>query len=312
MSGSVVTVGSFMMDLVAYVERRPFPGETLKGTDFTMVPGGKGFNQAVAARRAGAESTMVGSLGTDVFGAEFLDTLASEGIDHDGVAQSPLLGTGVGLPVVSADGENAIIINNRANDLVDAAFMRQRERALAGRDILLLQLELPIDGNLEAARMGRELGLTVILTPAPAAPIDEFRGLVDYLVPNEIELAELAHGIEGTEAQARHLRSAMDARALIVTLGAQGAMVVTESDVHHLPAPRVVAVNTVGAGDTFCGNLAAKLAEGVDLLDAVRWAVSAASLSVTVKGSALSAPSRHEVESFMVAHAPERTVPVVR
>jgi ribokinase len=160
--------------------------------------------------------------------------------------------------------------------------------------------------------MGREFGLTVILTPAPAAPIDEFRGLVDYLVPNEIELAELAHGIEGTEAQARHLRSAMDARALIVTLGAQGAMVVTESDVHHLPAPRVVAVNTVGAGDTFCGNLAAKLAEGVDLLDAVRWAVSAASLSVTVKGSALSAPSRHEVESFMVAHAPERTVPVVR
>lgn len=299
MSGRVVTVGSFMMDLVAYVGRRPLPGETIKGTEFSMVPGGKGFNQAIAARRGGAASSMIGHLGDDLFGAEFLATLRNEDVQHDAVATSAELGTGVGLPIVSADGENAIIIINRANDLVDASFIGERAGAIADADILLLQLELPLDGNLAAARIARERGLTVILTPAPAAPLDGFEGLVDYLVPNEIELAELAPGIEDAEAQARHLRAAMDAKAVIVTLGSEGALVVTSDSAQRVQAPRVTAVNTVGAGDTFCGNLAARLAGGTSLIDAVEWAVFAASLSVTEKGSALSAPRADAVAAFI-------------
>ena len=299
MSGRVVTVGSFMMDLVAYVGRRPLPGETIKGTEFSMVPGGKGFNQAIAAKRAGAASSMVGHLGDDVFGAEFLATLRGEQVSHDAVATSSALGTGVGLPIVSADGENAIIIITRANDLVDEAFVLDHADVIADADILLLQLELPLAGNLAAARIGRAQGRTVILTPAPAAPLDGFEGLVDYLVPNEIELAELAPGVEGAEAQAQRLRSALGAKAVIVTLGSEGALVVTANAAHRVPAPQVTPVNTVGAGDTFCGNLAARLANGDALLEAVQWAVAAASLSVTVKGSALSAPRTEDVSAFI-------------
>lgn len=299
MTGNVLTVGSLMMDVIAYVSRNPQLGETLRGDDLEIVPGGKGFNQAIAAQRAGAHSTLVGCMGRDAFGDEFAKFLAAEQVDATGVVRSESVGTGVGLPIVSKDGQNAIIINARANDLVDAAFIEEQRERFTGQDMLLLQLELPKDGALAAARLAKGLGQLVALTPAPVQDIADFAGLVDYLVPNEIELASLLPDVPGREEQAQELRRAMGATAVVVTLGEEGALVVTADDTELVPAPRVDAVNTVGAGDTFCGNLAARLSQGSELHAAVRWAVAAASLSVTRRGSADSAPSAAEVEEFL-------------
>lgn len=298
MTGNVLTVGSLMMDVIAYVSRNPRVGETLRGDDLEIVPGGKGFNQAIAAQRAGARSTMVGCMGDDAFGDEFAKFLAEERVDASGVARSDALGTGVGLPIVSQDGQNAIIITPRANDLVDAAFIERQREQFAGQDIVLLQLELPLDGALAAARLAKAMGQIVVLTPAPVCDISDFAGLVDYLVPNESELAALSPGISGREGQAQELLRTSGATAVVVTLGEDGAMVVTADASQLVQAPHVMAVNTVGAGDIFCGNLAARLSQGTDLLDAVQWAVAAATLSVTRRGSADSAPTRAEVEQF--------------
>ena len=146
MTGNVLTVGSLMMDVIAYVSRNPRLGETMRGDDLEIVPGGKGFNQAIAAQRAGVHSTLVGCMGRDAFGDEFAKFLAKEQVDASGVARSDLVGTGVGLPIVSKDGQNAIIITVRANDLVDAAFIAGQRERFAGQDMLLLQRVL------EAAR----------------------------------------------------------------------------------------------------------------------------------------------------------------
>jgi ribokinase len=310
MTGNVLTVGSLMMDVIAYVSRNPRIGETLRGDDLEIVPGGKGFNQAIAVQRAGSRSTMVGCMGRDAFGDEFARFLARERVDAVGVERSDAIGTGVGLPVVSQDGQNAIIITPRANDLVDAAFIERQRAQFTGQDIVLLQLELPLDGALAAARLAKGLGQLVVLTPAPVQDISAFAGLVDYLVPNESELASLVPGIPGREGQAQELLRTIGATAVVVTLGEEGAMIVTADSLHLVPAPHVAAVNTVGAGDIFCGNLAAKLAQGTGLLAAVQWAVAAASLSVTRRGSADSAPNAAEVEHFL-AHGAGDTVPSV-
>lgn len=299
MTGNVLTVGSLMMDVIAYVSRNPRLGETMRGDDLEIVPGGKGFNQAIAAQRAGVHSTLVGCMGRDAFGDEFAKFLAKEQVDASGVARSDMVGTGVGLPIVSKDGQNAIIITVRANDLVDAAFIAGQRERFAGQDMLLLQLELPLDGALAAARLAKGLGQLVVLTPAPVQDISGFAGLVDYLVPNESELASLMPDIPGREQQAQELLRTTGATAVVVTLGEEGALVVTADGTELVPAPRVDAVNTVGAGDIFCGNLAARLSQGTELKEAVRWAVAAASLSVTRRGSADSAPTAAEVEAFL-------------
>lgn len=310
MSGNVLTIGSLMMDVIAYVSRTPRLGETLRGDDLEIVPGGKGFNQAVAAQRAGAHSTMLGYMGQDAFGDEFAKFLEVEQVDASGVARSASTGTGVGLPVVSEGGQNAIIITPRANDLVDAAFIEGQRERFIDQDMLLLQLELPLDGALRAAKLAKELGQLVVLTPAPVQDIGDFTGLVDYLVPNEGELATLVPTVAERERQAQELLRTTGATAVVVTLGEEGALVATAGSTNLVPAPQVVAVNTVGAGDVFCGNLAAKLSQGSDLLEAVQWAVAAASLSVTRRGSADSAPSRLEVEHFLAQLAGNEAVHV--
>lgn len=311
MTGNVLTVGSLMMDVIAYVTRNPRMGETLRGNDLEIVPGGKGFNQAVAAQRAGARSTMVGYMGQDSFGDEFAKFLAAEQIDASGVARSESVGTGVGLPVVSQDGQNAIIITPRANDLVDAEFIEGQRERFTGQDMLLLQLELPLDGALRAAKLAKALGQLVVLTPAPVQDISDFTGLVDYLVPNESELASLVPAVADRERQAQELLRTTGAIAVVVTLGEEGALVATADATNLVPAPHVTAVNTVGAGDIFCGNLAARLSQGSDLLEAVQWAVAAASLSVTRRGSADSAPSRLEVEHFLAQIAGSEAAHVI-
>lgn len=287
------------MDLVAYAPRRPERGETLKGDSFVIAVGGKGFNQAVAASRAGAQSSMLGRLGTDSFGDSFMETLTGEGIDASGVERDPEMGTGVGLPVVSSDGDNSIIIIPRANDLADEDYVRRHADLIRSCDVLLLQLELPTSGAVTAARIAKEAGVRVVLTPAPVASLDEYVGLIDLLVPNQVEAAALTDGIESVEDQAAALMTKIGCKEVVITLGSRGAFVTDGKRSEMIFAPAVDSVDTVGAGDTLCGYLGARLSYGDNLFDATREAVHAASLSVSRRGAALAAPYANEIDTFM-------------
>ena len=302
MKGSVCVLGSFMMDLVAYAPRRPELGETLKGTSFAIAPGGKGFNQAVAASRAGAHTSMLGNLGRDTFGDTFLEVLTSEGINAVGIERHAKIGTGVGFPVVSSDGDNSIIIIPQSNDLADDEFVNRYAKLIQTSDALLLQLELPLSSSLTAARIAKEAGVAVVLTPAPvtsADVLDDFIGFVDILVPNQTEAAALAISTRGYKDQAEFLMKKFGCKGVVITLGLHGAYVTDGLSSEVIPAPKVEAVDTVGAGDTLCGYLSAQLAVGKDLFESTRFAIHAASLSATRAGAALSVPLASEVTSFV-------------
>lgn len=277
MTGRVVVVGSFMMDLVARTSKLPKPGETVIGESFTQFLGGKGFNQAIAAARSGGDVAMVGRVGDDAFGREFLDALDREGIDRAGVSVDPEVGTGVGLPVVEASGQNAIIVIPRANH----GLVELPRELIASASVVLLQWELPAAVTVEAARIAREGGARVVLNPAPAVGrIADYAGLVDILVPNEAEAAAIGP-VEGVE--------------LVLTLGDKGARVAGTDLAPHA----VECIDTVGAGDAFCGALCAALADGASLLDAARIGNAAGALAVTKEGAEPSMPHRAEIDRLL-------------
>ena len=302
MSASVVVVGSCMMDLTLRAPRRPGPGETVVGTAFEEHLGGKGCNQAVAAARAGAATAMVARVGADPYGARFLDLLAREGIDGAHVSVDDLVGTGIGVPLVEDNGENSIVIVPRANDELRERDVRDAATTIAGADVLLLQLEVPMPVVLEAARVAKEAGARVVLNPAPApaspAVVDGLRGLVDVVVPNEVELAQLAGSAADPATAAARLGHRLGA-VVIVTLGAEGSLVVDGDRVDVVPAHPVEVVDTVGAGDAYCGYLAARLALGDDLVSAARWASAAASLAVTRQGAEPCLPHLAQVQALL-------------
>ncbi len=273
MSAGVVVLGSFMMDLVVRAPRRPVPGETVVGTGFDQFLGGKGCNQAVAAARTGASAAMVGRVGDDEYGRRFLALLAREGIDAAHVIVDVAEGTGVATPLVEPSGENSIVIVPRANHHVLADDVAHAGACIDAARVLLLQLELPLEAAAAAAARARAAGVTVVLNPAPAVgDLFPLEGLVDVLVPNEVEAATLT-GIEDDPlAAAKALRDRFGG-AVVVTLGVQGALVLPADGAHELvPAHAVDVVDTVGAGDAFCGSLGARLAAGDDLLTAARYA----------------------------------------
>ena len=300
MKPKVTTLGSFMMDLVAYTPRRPKSGETLRGDSFAIALGGKGFNQAISVGRAGAHSAMLGNLGTDGFGDDFTNALGAEGVGATDVERSKELGTGVGhISVQTSDGDNSIIIIPQANDLGDANYISRHAKTIIESDILLLQLELPTDGNLAAAKLAKENEVTVVLTPAPVAPLTGWEGLVDVVVPNEGEAAALT-GIEGDVAkQAEALTKLLGCKYVVITLGPKGAFVTDGVKSETILAPAVTAVDTIGAGDTMCANLATRLASGDDIFTATKFGVYAATLKVTRKGAAMAAPTPDEVQKFI-------------
>ncbi|MFC6161763.1 ribokinase [Kribbella jiaozuonensis] len=294
----VCVLGSFMKDLVASAERRPLPGETLHGTGFAEFLGGKGVNQAIAAARMGARTAIVGTIGEDRYGEEFLELLSSNGVDTSWVVRHPSLGTGVGLPLVLPDGGNSIIIVSRANAAITAADVEAASDVLVSSKVLSVQLELPVEASHAALRLASTAGVTTILTPAPVGPVDQsLAAYVDILVPNEVEAAALT-GLDcddsGVPMVARKLAEDWDLRACVVTLGSRGAFVLDRSAgfEERVDPFEVATVDTVGAGDAFCGSLAASLADGAGLVDAVRLANAAGALSTTVNGAADSAPAR--------------------
>ena len=265
----------------------PAPGETVLSHGLSIALGGKGQNQAVASARAGAATAFIGALGDDAFGTSIREGLAADGISTAGLrlADAP---TGTALIAVDDSGENTIIVEAGANALLE--LRAQDAAAIAEADLLVLQLEIPLETVTAAARAARAADTRVLLNAAPIRDLPaELLENVDILVVNEHEGAFLARG-----AAVETL-----APVVIVTLGAAGAVAHEHGGEVRVPAPRVSAVDATGAGDTFCGALAALLAEGAELEAALRFAVAAASLSVQKPGAVPSIPSRTEIDAAL-------------
>ena len=298
-SPSVAVVGSLNLDLVVPVPHHPRPGETVLGSDHFSNPGGKGANQAVAAARLGRRVAMVGCVGGDDAGTDLRASLAAEGVDVDRVVALDDAPTGIALISVDEAGENTIIVSPGANARVDVEAVEGAMDILGSAAVTLLQLEIPVETVAAAADSS---GGTVVLNPAPGRPLPGgLLAQVDVLVPNPGELGVLSGGeapddLDAAASVASHIDGP---DAVVVTLGPEGALVVTRDGSLHVPGVEVKVVDTTAAGDSFCGALADALVRGLELEHAVRWAVTAAALTVTKKGAQQSLPTRAEVEGLM-------------
>lgn len=291
------------MDLVTRASRLPRAGETLIGQTFSTVPGGKGANQAVASARLGADVSMIGCVGADAYGTQLRDALRVEGIDCQAVS-SVEGSSGVALIVVDDSSQNAIVIVAGSNSELTPASLQAFDAVLQAADVIVCQLEVPMATVGYALERGRELGKTVILNPAPAsAPLPaEWYASIDYLIPNESEASALTgvtvDSLDSAKVAALQLIQA-GAGKVIITLGAQGALFTDGQVFEHLVAPKVKAVDTTAAGDTFVGGFAAALANGKSEAEAIRFGQVAAALSVTRAGAQPSIPTLHDVQGFV-------------
>jgi ribokinase len=292
----VTIVGSANMDLVFTVARIPRPGETLLAESAERYPGGKGLNQAVAAARAGAQTTFIGALGSDENGDDLLQTMADASLRSDLVRRGDAA-TGQAFIVVDAGGENTIIVASGANGSV-AALTADDEVALAETSILLMQLELPIGAVIAAAESARRAGATVMLNAAPAGPLPtELISALDYLIVNEHE-ARIIGDSDSLETASATLSRQVD--HLIVTLGSKGSVLYEGgAEIARVDAIPVTAVDTTGAGDTFCGAFAAAIEGGRTFIDAAAFASAAAALSVQSIGAVPSVPFREAIDELV-------------
>jgi ribokinase len=299
----IVVVGSINMDLVARTPHIPVAGQTLIGSGFTTTPGGKGANQAVAVARLGYPVHMIGAVGDDVFGQALLDNLAGAGVQTAAVARvsGP---SGVAPILVADDGENSIVVVSGANGKVDPAMIDRQADLIRSAGMVLCQLELPIK-TLEHAVAGcADLGVPVMLDPAPAAPLGaQIWNQVAWFTPNETEAAFYLEEKANPQEAARYLLS-RGVKGIVLKRGAEGAYVADVSGEFGLvPAFRVPAVDTVAAGDCFNGAFAVALLEGFNPVAAARFASAAAALSVSRSGAQDSMPTRKEVDTFLAERA---------
>lgn len=301
MTAKIVVVGSFNTDLTTYMERLPRPGETVHGRKFVTGPGGKGSNQAVAAARLGAHVTFVGRIGTDAFGDAAIRMWQSENIDTSCVVRDPDHATGVAPIMVEDSGENLIVVALGANLAVSPMDVDSARPAIESADVLVTQLEIPLETAAYALRVARECGVRTILNPAPAASLPgEMLALADYLTPNETELEVLFGGSQHDPL--RLLTS--ENQTLVMTAGAEGAVWTRRDGSGKVPTFAVQVVDTTGAGDAFNGGLAVALAEGKSLVEAIRFANATAALCVTRPGTAPSMPQRSEVDALLTTTSP--------
>lgn len=299
----VTVVGSFMYDLVTTASRRPKTGETLIGDSFGMFLGGKGANQAIAASRAGASVTMVGRLGNDLFGDQFLEKFSVEGIKTDFVIQDTENGTGVGMPLIDASGDNSIVIIPQANMALTVENIDKAESVIADSDVLVLQCEVPMEANKRAAEIANKNDTLVILNPAPARKIpDTLLSLVDIITPNESEAEILTDMPTETNSQAmeaaHHLLS-KGVETVILTLGSRGSLLLTEKMEKRIPAYSVDVIDTTAAGDAFCGALAVILSNGSIIEEAIKIANAAGALAVTKLGAEPSLPTKKDIDQLI-------------
>ncbi|WP_215782192.1 ribokinase [Paludibacterium sp. B53371] len=293
----VAVVGSLNMDLVLRVPRSPQAGETLLGHDFALHPGGKGANQAVACARLGATVKMIGKLGDDVFAIQLRETLGAAGVNHDHVrtANGP---SGIAMIVVEDNGQNRIMLAPGANGSLSAADVQNAAGEIAGAALLVCQLEVPTECMQSAFEVARQAGVPILFNPAPAMPLTPELLSVDYLVVNETEAALIA-GLPVNDrpqaiAAAEQLRQA-GAATVLLTLGADGALIVDAAGTRHYPACPTRVVDTTAAGDTFIGGVVAGLQEGMSIDSAVQLGMQAAAITVSRPGAQPSIPFRHEL-----------------
>ncbi len=295
---NILVVGSINMDLVVRVPHSPMPGETVLGGDFETFPGGKGANQAVAAARMGGDVTMVGRVGNDDFGDTLIQGLLQDNVKTTHVTKDPQAPTGIAMIAVAANGENSIVVASGANMEVTEEDVAKASSLMEKTDILLVQLECPLEAVIAAVDLAKAHHVPVVLNPAPAQPIPKtLLANVDYLTPNESELAILS-GVKGIDAGIQKLQE-WGLKALVVTLGEKGARVISEGVDRHLPAYEVSAVDTTAAGDAFNGAFAVTLAEKKSLFDAVQYSMAAGALAVTKRGAQPSLPTREAVENLL-------------
>jgi ribokinase len=296
----IVVIGSINMDLVLRVPRMPAAGETLAGSAFRIIPGGKGANQAVACARLCAGSLpsvgLVGCLGDDAFGDILRTALAAEGIDVSHVSTMPGVATGVAAIMVDASGQNSIVIAGGANDLLAPSHIDAARDLIAQASIVVLQLEVPLATVEYAVNLAHALGKTVVLNPAPAASLPAaLLARIDYLIPNEIEAAMLAGAAPDDVAAASAALRAQGCRNVLVTLGAKGVHAALADGTRTFAAHPVVAVDSTAAGDTFIGGFVAALVDGESADAAIAFGQRAAALSVTRHGAQTSIPYRHQL-----------------
>lgn len=294
----ILVLGSSNTDMTVRTAALPRPGETLIGGDFVMGPGGKGANQAVAARRLGGDAALVCKVGRDMFGDNAILHYEREGLDTRGILVSELP-SGVALINVDAKGENCIVVAPGANmDLTEEDIERVSD-LIREADIVLLQLEIPIPSVLAAARIAHAGGAQVVLNPAPYAEVpDELFRYVDLFIPNETELSAYT-GITVCDRKsalgAADIMLARGVKKIIVTLGSKGSLIYDGKEVCDVAACPVEAVDTTAAGDTYCGALCVGLSEGLTLQEAAVFASKASALSVTRPGAQNSMPYRKEI-----------------
>lgn len=299
-SAEVAVVGSANLDLVVEVETIPAVGETVMGGDLRRIPGGKGANQAVAAARLGRRVSMIGRVGDDEGGEILRAALDADQVDTRHLTPTPDTPNGVALISVGSDGDNAIVVSPGANARLTRDDVEAAADVLAGADVTLLQLEVPLAAVHAAAALS---GGIVVLNPAPAPsePLPTtLLEAIDVLVPNQSELATLAgHDGPVDATSAAVLAAALPCRSVVVTLGAQGALVVADGEVEHIAAPTVAPVDTTAAGDSFCGALADALVDGSSLVDAARWAVRVGAATTLRPGAQPSLPTTADVDRLL-------------
>jgi ribokinase len=303
MAARLTVVGSLNMDLVIRAPRIPQPGETIIGGAFHTVPGGKGANQAVAAARLGAHVAMVGRVGNDPYGEVLLQSLSEAGVDGNCVTQDNEASTGVALIVVDDNGQNSIVVASGANMRLAPSDVERAEASIAASDALVLQLECPLQTVMRAAEIAHRHGVIVVLNPAPARSLPaELLAHLDVLIPNESEAMLLTNTPLTERFEAKSVAGLLlnqGVGAVVITLGARGALVAREEGTELIPAFPVEPVDTTAAGDAFVAGFAVAMANGKSLPEAVRWGNGAGALAATRLGAQSSLPQLVELERFL-------------
>jgi ribokinase len=304
MNHKIVVVGSTNIDLFMKVQKIPKPGETVIGKEVYKYFGGKGANQAIAAARFNGDVTFIGSLGNDSDGLSAIKNFSKEGIDISNIKKSPHKPTGLALIFVDEQGENSIAVSSGANELLGIDDITACTDIIKKSDILLIQLEIPIETVKVAAKIAYENNVKVILNPAPAFPLDdELYSYVSIITPNIHETESLT-GIkvcsEDDALKASTFFIEKGIETVIITNGANGVYNCNQVEVKFYPAHLVSAIDTTGAGDIFNGVLASAIAYGMKIEEAVEYATAAAAISVTFEGAQNSAPTKSEVDKFLL------------
>jgi len=298
----IVVVGSSNTDMVIKLERLPGPGETILGEDFIMAAGGKGANQAVAAARLGGDVTFVARVGADIFGKQAIQNFQKEGINTDFIVMDNKNPSGVALIFVDKKGENTIAVASGANNKLSKQDVAAAKQKIESANVMLLQLETPLETVQYAARLASEAGVKVVLNPAPARELDEtLLRTITVLTPNESE-TELLTGIkvedEESAIRAAEVLKEKGVSEIIITMGAKGSFLIRDNKAILIPTKEINAVDTTAAGDAFNGALSYALAKKEPLDKAVRFANLVGALSATKLGAQPSMPTYDELRSF--------------